>query len=471
MERYVRKIAITLAIGLASVGARAQWQIAQRGFATASAPPPVTATIRCSSAGTAAGITVSIPLASCSQAGDLNIIILGSQQFVTYPPANWALIDSSSAGPRPDWGGSPFSENLTSAEVTAGSVTFTLNASSPVAYVDIDFEGLPATSSGELGSYVADVSTTPLTEGTSVPTQSGDLVILFASARASGTTTITQGTLLQDASTTGASIAVNTMALNSGTVTVTGNYASFDTAGVYQGTLLVHGSSFNYPPETIPGLTFAFDASCVSITGTTCSSPSNGTTLTTWANRAGFNNSYATMSGTCTFRSSQIGGQPAVTFDGTSCNSNFPAPLLAQYVTGAVVMANASSAAKGTMFGSGSGGPAYWTCSGSKEQGNDAQQVSQTASGTAACDTNWHQMNFERALGNYPTYRLGESVDATINGTNAAWGSGPDAIGHNGQSGAEYLNGQAALMLWYNRALTASEVTRLETYLHSRFGI
>lgn len=70
------------------------------------------------------------------------------------------------------------------------------------------------------------------------------------------------------------------------------------------------------------------------------------------------------------------------------------------------------------------------------------------------------------------TFRIGEATDTTINGTTGSFTNTPNSIGRNNLASlGEYLNGDLAELVMYSGQLTSAQITILETYFNSRYGL
>jgi hypothetical protein len=226
---------------------------------------------------------------------------------------------------------------------------------------------------------------------------------------------------------------------------------------------------------TIPyaGLALWISADCITVTdASTCSAPANGTSISTWDDRSGNYLHFLQNNGTCTYNTSQINGLPAVSF--SSCQMKAFAYPPFQYDITVFIVMQRSGGTKGGLFGvSVNQGFYYWTDSSGKQQGSDDNNSVQTGTGTAAADTNWHQMNVGCTHASHPSFRLDRSADATLSGANCSLNenTGIWAIGYNSVAGGEDLAGSIAEIIVYRRLLSSAEITTVETYLHSRYNL
>jgi hypothetical protein len=443
------------------------------------------AQVRCASSGNFSGTAITVTLPSCKTAGDLTFIFLSTEVYISSGNNEWAPVqgDNLNSG-FTNWSGSILDNLLTASDVSAGTVSFTAGASAPGAWVVVEMIGQTGgTTPYDLTEFLSGIGTPTSQAVTSPAYSSGDLVLGIASARNNNAITIAEGTQLATTNITFASMVVNAVSEGSSgagqTITATYSAGGYNPAGLYQVALIVRSTPASFTPQQIPGLVFAFDANCIGYSSG-CTTPTTGTTISTWHNSpsaAGLGTT-ATGHGTCTYNAAQINGQPAVTFNGSTCyfdNYYGSVNWNSFGYSGVAVAANSSTAAKGTFYGStNNGGLAYWTCAvngSARQQGNDAQQTAFLGSGTAACDTNWHQTNFVMTGTAVPTYRIDQITDTTASGGSSSFPtSASNNVGRNG-GGSEYFNGKMAVNYLYYRVLSPADITQLETYLYTRYLI
>lgn len=281
----------------------------------------------------------------------------------------------------------------------------------------------------------------------------------------------------------------------------TGSYATgIDANGNATGCTTVSGGgtgSANTPyatpvaaSSTIPyyGLAIWFSADCITVTNaSTCSSPSNGTSIDTWDDRSG-NAIVAWSTNPCTFATSQINSQPAVSFNGSCGSYNLIAIGAAtQWRNHITIFAVAKAAVTGSNLGIiGGNNDVYYRIPGaaqSKEQQISDQNIADLGNGTHAVDTNWHQMNVTCTISTLisasvqPIFRIDRSSDATLNGANCnRWNSNSNSVaiqtlGWGGSNVNELFNGSIAEVIVYNRVLSSTEITDVESYLHAKYGL
>lgn len=444
---------------------------------------PTFASVRCTASQVfTAGTSNNITIPACAVAGDLEVLFISSQNAPSAVPSGWSIMTSNFTSPAAFITGGTIYKELTSSDISAGSVTLTTGSAGGIQTASVVFVGLPAggTSSGEVTTFLSTSTTsTTISSPASVGVVAGDTVFYFGSNNGTGTITSSRGSSLQSPACGGglcSSLYSEQVHSSSVGLTTTFTYAGYSTQGAFNAVVVVHGGTVT-TPEAIPGLELWVSADCITRTATTCSTPSSGSTINSsgWVNRYGVANyNNTSITGTCTYNANQINGLPAVSFSSCAFNlgstpSNGITPTV---FSAAAVWANASTSAKGTLIGSGAGGPAYWTCASSKQQGIDKQGISQEGSGTAACDTSWHQANGIGINSAFPLFRIGEATDTTINGTTGSFTGPATVIGRNNlASPGEYLNGNLAELVYYSTQLTSAQITILETYFHNRYGL
>jgi hypothetical protein len=227
--------------------------------------------------------------------------------------------------------------------------------------------------------------------------------------------------------------------------------------------------ALNVPPlGSIPssGLQLWFKADTFAV--------SDGTSVSSWADQSGNANDGTVSSGTATFHTAQINGRPAVTF--SSCHLTLATGIVPSNGHSLfAVFKLSSTAAKSSLFSGAANTLTYWLANGGKLQGVDKTQALQFGVGTASQDTNWHQSNVlmsNNSGGFFLQFRLDRASDATSSSTATDVGSGNQtALGYNAANGGEAFAGQLAEFLYYNRTITSTEVTTIETYLNSRYAL
>jgi len=227
-------------------------------------------------------------------------------------------------------------------------------------------------------------------------------------------------------------------------------------------------ASSTFTPKSIPGLKVWFSADCITLTGTTCSVPSNGSTITGWSDRSGNANNASTTVGTCTFNTNQLNGLPAVNF--ASCREDFTTVALPASATAFVVFQNTSLSAIGTTFG-GAHDNFEGLTNFHAEQGLNCAGVINVGTGTAAADTSWHQTNISFTNSTSLAFRIDETTDTASIITLGSCGAGPRSLGGDFDGGAQFLTGNIAEAMYWDVALTSTQISEVESYLHTRYGI
>jgi concanavalin A-like lectin/glucanase superfamily protein len=198
----------------------------------------------------------------------------------------------------------------------------------------------------------------------------------------------------------------------------------------------------------------------------------DGANVSAWTDSSGNSNTANWAFGTQpTFHTNQINGLPAVTVPNSQINFTNPIGPQTAVTTFAVIKL-ASTGSKGFLLGATLGGFAWWTASSGKLQGADSQNQSQLGTGTLAADTVWHQIGCRQqnnSAGWILEFRVDGAADATVGSSPANVGGNINNVGNNGYSTGNTFNGQVAEVLIYNRLLTPTEVTTVETYLNDRY--
>ena len=214
---------------------------------------------------------------------------------------------------------------------------------------------------------------------------------------------------------------------------------------------------------------------------------SDGSSQSTWADQSG-NGNNGTLTPAVTipcvasiYHTNQINGKPAVTFNGNTtagsetCFSvgNSGAGLNNKSATSMFLVAKyAGTSATGQTFACGGSGAFCWNyqAGANKYQHVDKAAVLSIGSGTAAFDSNWHQLNTTYD-GTTLAFRINRASDGSV--TNAQTiSSNWLVLGINVGGGSfTTLNGQIAEFILYNRVLSGGEITTVETYLNGKYGL
>ena len=231
------------------------------------------------------------------------------------------------------------------------------------------------------------------------------------------------------------------------------------------------------PPTPVSGMTVWYSADCITFVSSVCGTPSNGTTNFTWADRSGNANNATYTSGTCTFNTNQVNGQPAVTF--SSCRMDF-SPIAATFghTMFAVIKTTSSSGTAGPyLIGATSSSGISWT----GPSVNGAQTVSNTGVGNPVVGNNflrsgvWTQINatVSNSTPASSGMRMASATDTITTNTSTVWGNpGPACIGAfcNGTT-SNFWPGQIAEIIYYNGDLTLLQIQQNEAYFRFKYGI
>jgi hypothetical protein len=220
--------------------------------------------------------------------------------------------------------------------------------------------------------------------------------------------------------------------------------------------------------------------------GVTCTGGcTNGATVTAWADQSGNGNNLTTTGSVLTYSTGAINGLPAINFP--SIGSGFPTgnsftfttPLNLATSTIFVTLQMTTNAYKMTLISGLTNSMTYFfkgNAGGGTEQGSDKTFVSNLINGTAAPDTNWHQMNLTLVASTSQALRLGRASDGTNTSTTTVTGN-ETLIGYNAQSGAnsctlpnpcEEFTGNVQEIIIYTSAIS---VTTDENYINCRTGL
>lgn len=228
-------------------------------------------------------------------------------------------------------------------------------------------------------------------------------------------------------------------------------------------------------PTAVSNLVIWISADCYTHSSG-CQAVPSGTLSTSWYDQSTTSYDWE-VEGTCTGVSNVINGKPAVQFDGSTCYflASSGLPLPSTTASAFIVFANADTSEKHTMIGGNGHSPAYWSCatgSGPYEQGLDSDDIAQLGTGTAACDTNWHQIDYVYQQNASLTFHIDGSNDPaqSVNDT-IAFAQPPATIGENFAISGEKMHGYIAEVFMYNAAVAPTDVSKLECYLKNKYGI
>lgn len=221
-----------------------------------------------------------------------------------------------------------------------------------------------------------------------------------------------------------------------------------------------------YPtaPESSDTIRLWYSADCITYSGSVCSTPANGSTVTNWNDRSGNGYNAVTNSGTLTFNTNQINGLPALTPSSSQANISQSIPNTGHFSV--FVMLKSAS---GNVFSDGFTGYQYTS--------NPHQQVvsngnAVVGTGTASLSSSsWQQINTTYTnSGPSLTFRLNEASDA-VNGSTGTQGMPqPTALFYNRNNGGEFLTGQIAEIIEYSDVLSAANIVYNECYLYGKYG-
>ncbi len=220
--------------------------------------------------------------------------------------------------------------------------------------------------------------------------------------------------------------------------------------------------------------------------GSNCSGAcTDGASQSTWADQSGnSNNGGLNICGTAgVYHTNQINGKPAVTFNGnsgsTAAATCYATPTTLDNKSTTTMVAVARFAAgPGVELTLGAGGTSAFRWEGNGLGGGSnlfgifQGSASNIGFDSAASVQTWFQANvtYNSSTGAY-AFRLNRATDGS--GTNAkSITANFSNVGINQAGGSiNTLNGQVAEFILYNRVLSAGEITTVETYLNSRYGL
>jgi len=248
-------------------------------------------------------------------------------------------------------------------------------------------------------------------------------------------------------------------------------------------TLLLSQSTMRNPfgnpgcqsPGCVPNLQFWFSADCITYTSSVCGTPSNGTSISSWADHSGNSNNLSKTSGTCTYTANQINGHPDVVF--SSCILSLTNAIAAQcchHLFAVIQLASTSTTV--TLVGGTSHACEFtydFPTSGGSYQLVNIQNASGGATGLHSPDLNWHQVGFYYPNIGTAAPRIDRTSDTNTNpGGNC---TGPITVIGEDPTPAFVFSGNIAEIIYYqdnaNDPVSAANITVIETYLHTKYGL
>lgn len=228
-------------------------------------------------------------------------------------------------------------------------------------------------------------------------------------------------------------------------------------------------------PSPVTGMNIWYSADCITFTSSVCGTPSNGSTINTWADRSGNANNVTIAAGTATFNTNQINGLPAVTFS-SSCEGNISSPVSASNGHTAFAVFQTPSTA-GTFFGSTTGGFGWGSPGMSNAQKLDRQNLSNVGVATNfVSGTNYYQINvaMTNAASTFSIgFRMSSATDVISSSTSSSISGGTlSTIGYDpvGTPSA-FFTGKIVELIYYNTTLTLVQIQQNEAYFRFKYGI
>lgn len=221
-------------------------------------------------------------------------------------------------------------------------------------------------------------------------------------------------------------------------------------------------------PTAVSGLILWVSADCYTHSGTCASMPSGSLASTSWYDQSGSGNTWAASGAGCTGSLAAINGLPAATFDGASCHFDASGSVtLASNFFSAFVVANGSSTSIGGTTGD---APQYVIATNGAMYINAAGNF-YIGEGTLTSTTGWHEYDAEYQQGTASLiYHLDGVVSPTSLGTPVSFTTTANRLGaRNGPT--EFLNGSLAEAFAYNVRVSPTDTTKLQCYLHNKYGL
>lgn len=237
---------------------------------------------------------------------------------------------------------------------------------------------------------------------------------------------------------------------------------------------MTSGSGFcpsGFPSSPVStGLQAWYSADCITFPSSVCATPSNGASVTSWADRSGNSRNGTLSTGSATFNTAQINSLPAVTLNssamfnmgGTSITSNnlhTAFMVFSRNATGSIW--------KSSLF------QFLYQINASQKQEVDSQGNSNLGvSATSVTASVWHKTTVQltgttSAPGFTLLYRLDGAADSTVSPSAGSSNvTPPTSFGYDQGSG-----NKIAELLYYNVQLSSSDITSNECYIYGKYGI
>jgi hypothetical protein len=226
----------------------------------------------------------------------------------------------------------------------------------------------------------------------------------------------------------------------------------------------------------VSGSQFWFSADCITLSGGVCSTPSNGSSVTTWSDRSGNSRNATTFTGTLTFNTSQINGLPAVSSTGSSYANIGGSTISASNAhTVFAAAATTNNPGVGGIVGgtSGAGSLLYYMATPSG-QATDCPGFFYGGTSGAFTSGTFYQINLEQHgpafSGTFLQFRRNRATDSTTAPGTACNANPPTQI-FTYSDASNTFKGKIAEIIYYNSNLGGTDTTTNETYLNCRYGL
>lgn len=271
-----------------------------------------------------------------------------------------------------------------------------------------------------------------------------------------------------------------------------GSDPSFQTCGSGGGS----NTPFSTPVAASPaipyyGLMYWYSADCIYLSdGSTCATPSNGTDVAYWWDRSGIGSVAIEQTSGCTFSSSvsAINNEPAISFNGTCGKYSLENTINANwngsgFTIFAVAQSTLTSGSGAIIGGSGNGDVEYRMNGSGHTQELLVTNTLSLGTDSSTPNTSWHQINVTCGVGalnntggaTNPVFRIDRTSSATLSGAacnNFAGTAKMIWFGLNDSgSGSEKFTGAIAEIIVYHRVLSSTEISSVESYLHTKYGL
>ena len=242
-----------------------------------------------------------------------------------------------------------------------------------------------------------------------------------------------------------------------------------------QSNAISYCAGVGYPaaPKGTPAVWYSGD--CITFPSSVCTTPANGTTITTWQDRSGNARDASISGGTATFNTNQLNGKPAVTLSGSTSGTIGGTAIPSNDAHTVFLVAQWPSLSGGTsetLLASTFTGFQY-RISGFNQNVLSNGNANIATGTTTLSSATWYSLNATQCdTGSCsPTvgFNVNQAVDTpgTITNSNVV---SPTVLFHNQVNGDEYFNGTTTEFFYYNSQLSAADIVYDTCYLYGKYA-